>query len=60
VFVNVVEELSLVALNAAMVERMWSLFGAMFNSNQESQGPQEKERSAQARFNCLFSADRAL
>ena len=60
VFVNVVEELSLVALNAAMVERMWSLFGAMFNSNQDNQGPEEKERCAQARFNCLFSVDRAL
>ena len=49
----------LVGVNAAMVERMWSMFKAMFSGCQGKQGPEERERAAKARFNTMYSYARA-
>lgn len=54
-FLDIVEEVQLVCFNAAMVERMWSVFGAQFKSCQGSTGPDEREHAAKARFNVMYN-----
>ena len=53
-FLDVVEEVQLVCFNAAMVERMWSVFGAQFKGCQGKTGPEEREHAAKARFNLMY------
>jgi hypothetical protein len=59
-FLTTVEELSIVSVNATMVERMWSVFGASFPKQVSSDGPCEREQKSQARFKVMYSEARAL
>ena len=50
----IVEDISLVRVNSAMVERLWSLYNARHKSSGHTFGPGERERVVKKRFNEVY------
>ena len=55
-FKTIVEEISLVRMNSAMVERLWSLYNARHKAHGHVFGPGERERVVKKRFNSVYSS----
>jgi hypothetical protein len=53
-FKTLVEEVSLVRLNSAMVERLWSLYNAKLKAHGHAYGPGELERVVKKRFGAVY------
>jgi hypothetical protein len=53
-FKAIVEDISLVRVNSAMVERLWSLYNARHKSSGHTFGPGERERVVKKRFNEVY------
>ena len=54
-FKAIVEEISLIRVNSAMVERLWSLYNARHKMSGHAFGPGERERVMKKRFNYVYS-----
>jgi hypothetical protein len=55
-FLDVVEQLTVMTITSAMVERLWSIYNASLGAHGHSFGPGERARVTKARFNAMYAA----
>ena len=54
-FLDVVEQLCIMTITSAMVERLWSIYNASAGGHGHQFGPGERARVTKARFNAIYA-----